>query len=86
MTSLYSKTIRLCPFLLQKRMNIIVNQNPHNVEDNISVSELLTHFCMEEKKGIAIAVGMRIIPQTEWESTIIKENETINIITASQGG
>lgn len=67
-------------------MNIIVNQNPHDVKDNISVSELLTHFRMEEKNGIAIAVGMRIIPQTEWSSTIIKENETINIITASQGG
>ncbi len=67
-------------------MNIIVNQNPHDVKDNISVSELLSHFRMEEKQGIAIAVGMRIIPQQEWETTIIKENETINIITASQGG
>ena len=67
-------------------MNIIVNQEPHDVKDNISVSELLTHFRMEDKQGIAIALGMRIVPQSEWETTIIKENETVNIITASQGG
>ena len=67
-------------------MNIIVNQNPEEVKDNISVSELLTHFKMEEKQGIAIAIGMQIIPQSEWDTTIIDENETINIITASQGG
>jgi len=67
-------------------MNIIVNQEPHEVKDNISVSELLAHFRMEEKQGIAIAIGMQIIPNTAWENTIIKNNETINIITASQGG
>lgn len=67
-------------------MNIIVNQEPHDVKENISVQELLSHFRMEEKQGIAVAVGMRIVPQTEWQTTIIKENETINIITASQGG
>lgn len=67
-------------------MNITVNQNLHEVKNNISVSELLLHFSMDNQNGIAIAIGMRIIPQAEWASTIIKENETINIITASQGG
>lgn len=67
-------------------MNIIVNQNPHDVKDNISVLELLAHFSMEDKDGIAVAVGMRIIPQSDWASTTIQENDTINIITASQGG
>lgn len=40
----------------------------------------------EKKKGIAVALNNRIIPQSVWLNTFLKHNDSILIITATQGG
>ncbi|MGV4413568.1 sulfur carrier protein ThiS [Chryseobacterium sp. T1] len=37
-------------------------------------------------KGIAVAINNRIIPQSIWAATILHNNDSILIITATQGG
>lgn len=46
---------------------------------------------MEEKfpelsSGIAVAIGIRVIPRTQWETTPLAENDSITIIRATRGG
>lgn len=38
------------------------------------------------RKGIAVALNNRIIPQTYWAETFLHDNDSILIITATQGG
>lgn len=38
------------------------------------------------EKGVAMAVGNRMVPRTEWEQTLLKENDSIVIIKAACGG
>ncbi len=40
----------------------------------------------EKKNGIAAALNNRIIPQLVWNETILKDNDSVLIITAAQGG
>ncbi|MFL9835203.1 sulfur carrier protein ThiS [Chryseobacterium terrae] len=40
----------------------------------------------EKRKGIAVALNNRIIPQSFWAKTILKNQDSILIITATQGG
>lgn len=40
----------------------------------------------EKKKGIAVALNNRIIPQSFWAETILNDKDSILIITATQGG
>ena len=40
----------------------------------------------EKKKGIAVALNNRIIPQSFWAETILNNQDSILIITATQGG
>jgi sulfur carrier protein len=40
----------------------------------------------EKKKGIAIALNNRIIPQSFWAETLLNDKDSILIITATQGG
>ena len=40
----------------------------------------------EKKKGIAVAVNNRIIPQSFWAETFLNDKDSILIITATQGG
>ncbi|GAA5099342.1 sulfur carrier protein ThiS [Chryseobacterium ginsengisoli] len=39
-----------------------------------------------KQKGIAVALNNRIIPQSFWAETILNNNDSILIITATQGG
>lgn len=39
-----------------------------------------------KKKGIAIAVNNRIIPLSAWAETLLKDKDSVLIITATQGG
>lgn len=40
----------------------------------------------EKKKGIAVALNNRIIPQSFWAETFLNDKDSILIITATQGG
>ncbi|WP_027378858.1 sulfur carrier protein ThiS [Chryseobacterium daeguense] len=40
----------------------------------------------EKKKGIAVALNNRIIPQLFWAETFLNDKDSVLIITATQGG
>lgn len=40
----------------------------------------------QKRKGIAVALNNRIIPQSFWAETILNNKDSILIITATQGG
>ncbi|HAO28941.1 MAG TPA: thiamine biosynthesis protein ThiS [Chryseobacterium indologenes] len=39
-----------------------------------------------KEKGIAVAVNNRIIPLSAWAETFLKDQDSVLIITATQGG
>ncbi len=53
---------------------------PENLE------ALLAMEIPEKKKGIAVALNNRIVPQPFWAETILSNKDSILIITATQGG
>jgi sulfur carrier protein len=60
----------------QKTFNVL----PENLEALIAME------LPEKKKGIAVALNNRIIPQSFWAETILNDKDSILIITATQGG
>ena len=68
-------------------MELIINHTrktfdvlPENLE------ALLAMELPGKKKGIAVAVNNRIIPLSAWAETFLKDNDSVLIITATQGG
>ncbi|HAO06139.1 MAG TPA: thiamine biosynthesis protein ThiS [Chryseobacterium sp.] len=53
---------------------------PENLET------LLAMELPEKKKGIAVALNNRIIPQSFWAETFLRDKDSVLIITATQGG
>ena len=51
-----------------------------------SLKDLLAEKSMAEKSGIAVAVNQIIIQKTNWDDTLLQQNDSILIITATQGG
>ncbi|MCT4665426.1 MAG: sulfur carrier protein ThiS [Flavobacteriales bacterium] len=67
-------------------MKITINQEEKNIPDNTTITQLMELLEMQNKTGIAVAVGTKIVSQSQWSTFVIQENDIINIITASQGG
>ncbi|MDQ0592466.1 sulfur carrier protein [Chryseobacterium ginsenosidimutans] len=51
-----------------------------------TLEALLAVEIPQKKKGIAVALNNRIIPQSFWAETILNNKDSILIITATQGG
>lgn len=51
-----------------------------------SLEQLLLSENLKKEKGIAVALNNQVIPQNDWDSTLLSPNDTILIITATQGG
>ncbi|ATN06961.1 thiamine biosynthesis protein ThiS [Chryseobacterium indologenes] len=68
-------------------MELIINHTrktfdalPENLE------ALLAMELPGKEKGIAVAVNNRIIPLSAWAETFLKDQDSVLIITATQGG
>ena len=66
-------------------MKIYINQNEIEVQDNISVKELLDmqQIAIE---GTAIAIDNKLVPKNEWNDRILTDGNKITIIRATFGG
>lgn len=51
-----------------------------------TLEALLAVEIPEKRKGIAVALNNRIIPQALWAEIILTDKDSILIITATQGG
>ena len=67
-------------------MNILINGKPFKIEDDSNLITVLDKNQINNKFGIAIAVNNTVIPKTEWEKYIVKNNDNITIINAIFGG
>lgn len=68
-------------------MELIINHTrktfdvlPENLE------ALLAMELPGKKKGIAVALNNRIVPLSAWAKTSLNNNDSVLIITATQGG
>lgn len=51
-----------------------------------TLEALLTMEIPHKRKGIAVALNNRIVPQAFWAETFLNDKDSILIITATQGG
>lgn len=67
-------------------MKILLNNIHTEITNGISVSELLGVQQIQAERGVAIAINNTVIPKATWSEYILKENDKITVIRATQGG
>jgi len=65
-------------------MKVTVNDEPHEVDDQMTVAALLSRLGFPDK-GIAVAVDWSVLPRSEWETTLA-DGARVEVVTAVQGG
>lgn len=67
-------------------MHISFNQNTLDVQDGITVGELMRQKNLDKRSGTALALNNRVVPKEKWEHTVLQENDMLLLIGASYGG
>jgi len=67
-------------------MLIFVNNEKKDVSNLKTLVELLESINLNLSKGIAVAVNNQVVAKGEWSKALLKENDKITIIRATQGG
>ncbi len=66
-------------------MKITVNNDKMTFDEAISIRSILEKLGYPTE-GVAFAVNDCVVPRSQWDSFVIKENDSILIIRAARGG
>jgi len=65
-------------------MNLIINGEQQEIKVS-TIQDLLQKLSISFE-GIAVAVNEEVVSKMDWDKRSLKQNDTILIITATQGG
>ncbi len=66
-------------------MRIQVNGQPREVEDNLSLSELITSLSLRPEQ-VAIELNQTVIRRVQWQATTLQEEDRVEIVHFVGGG
>lgn len=66
-------------------ITVTINQEQHQFEKQTTLQTVLNSMQIS-LRGIAVAINNQVISQTNWESTIVNQDDKIILIQATQGG
>tara|TARA_B100001121_G_C18535021_1_gene547900 strand:- start:599 stop:799 length:201 start_codon:yes stop_codon:yes gene_type:complete len=66
-------------------MNIILNNTKEEIQDGITVQQLL-HYKKINNKYMAVEINRNVIPKSDHQKYVIQDGDKIEIITAIGGG
>ncbi len=67
-------------------MEVTVNQQNFTVSADCSVAQLLAITLNRGSTGIAVAVNQNIVPKVDWNTYLLRPQDQITLIKATQGG
>ena len=67
-------------------MQVTINKQNYQFDENTSLETAIETLELKEINGIALALNEEIIPRSEWQKTILFEEDKIIIIGAVAGG
>jgi sulfur carrier protein len=68
-------------------MIVYLNNEQFEFSNAKSIAEIIANeLNLNNPKGVAIAVNQEVIPKSGWDKYMIKENDRVTIIKATQGG
>jgi sulfur carrier protein len=66
-------------------MDIILNGQPHQLTNVQTLQQLVVSLELSGK-AIAVAVNRRVVASTQWETTQLNAQDTVDVVRAIGGG
>lgn len=66
-------------------MHIQLNGEAYALSETLSVAGLIEHLQLAGRR-VAVELNFEIVPRSQYEATLIKENDSVEIVHAIGGG
>ena len=66
-------------------MTIVYNGSDRVVRDGATVAEVIAETTTM-RGGLAVAVNGEVVRRADWDSTVVREADRLEVLTAVQGG
>ena len=66
-------------------MKVVVNGEPQVVDDGTTVQALAVSV-LDRPRGVAVAVNGAVVPRSAWPTTLLCDEDEVEVVTARQGG
>jgi sulfur carrier protein len=67
-------------------MNVTVNGTVRETPAGSTVDDVVRELSPDTDRGLAVAVNGEVVPRHRWAATPLRESDSIEILTAVQGG
>ncbi len=67
-------------------MQIEINNEIKTITEKFSAQQVFELLQIHNTNGYALAINNTVVPKTKWIETILKENDKVLVIQATQGG
>lgn len=68
-------------------MNVVVNGEPRALPDRSTVADVVAATgAAPDGRGVAVAVEGEVVPRGRWETTIVRDEQSVEVLQAVQGG
>jgi sulfur carrier protein len=66
-------------------MRVTVNGRDRSFSSSVSVDDLVTSL-VAARRGVAVAVNGTVVPRSEWTGTTLADGDSVEVLSAAQGG
>ncbi len=67
-------------------MEVTINQERQELQEGLTVAQLVAAYGYTSGDGIAVAINEEIVPKHKWEDHVLKPEDEVTVIQATQGG
>lgn len=67
-------------------VHVTVNGEEREIEENRTLKDLVSSEVEDDCERLAVAVNDEIIPQSEWDSTVLMDGQSVEMIRPIKGG
>jgi thiazole synthase len=68
-------------------MRIVVNGRPLELPDDAALAAVVRESGIDGRtRGVAVALDGEVVPRGEWESTALRDGQSVEVLAAIQGG
>ncbi len=66
-------------------MTIVINGESHELPDGSTAADAAA-LITDQISGVAVAVNDDVVPRSQWAGTALADGDSVEILTAVQGG
>ncbi|MBQ0849675.1 sulfur carrier protein ThiS [Streptomyces sp. BH-SS-21] len=66
-------------------VTVLVNGERRELAADTALDALVTALCAAPS-GVAAALNKTVVPRTQWPTTLLREGDRVEVLTAVQGG